>query len=152
MNRFTSYCTEEQTKKALLELGAPILLVPEEYYTEKEHFHMEIEGENASVILPTTEEMINWLEEQGDILYIDTYLYEDDGYPRMCGYGFTIYNKNKEIITGTFTEKGSLVYICPKSKEYFYLSGTYTNDFLTKREATLEAIDAALEYLTSKKK
>lgn len=74
MNRYKIPCTEEQTKKAL-ELGAPILLVPEEFYTEEEHFRMEIEGENASVILPTAEEMIGWLREMDifiNIIHIDS--------------------------------------------------------------------------------
>ena len=135
MNKYTIYCTEEQTRKAV-ELGAPI-----ELYYGGEYESELIDG--IRYITPTAEEMIGWLEEQGDILNIDIHLYEDDGYPKMCGYGFTIYNKNKDIIVGTFTEKGSLVYICPKCKEYIYLEGTY-NNFLTKQEATLEAIDAKL--------
>lgn len=151
MSDYGLYCTEAQTRKAL-ELGAPIVHHENACTTNSTpHFYI---GECGNYqkgfilyIIPTAEEMKGWLEEQGDILYIDIHLYEDDGYPKMCGYGFTIYNKNKDIIVGTFTEKGSLVYICPKCKEYIYLEGTY-NNFLTKQEATLEAIDAALEYLS----
>lgn len=70
MNRYTIYCTEEQTKKAL-ELGAPILVTPEEFYETLPHFNMNICGENASVVLPTAEEMINWLEVQGVLVDVE---------------------------------------------------------------------------------
>lgn len=59
MDRYTIYCTEEQTKKAS-ELGAPI-----EYETlgGSSNFGMQYP------VTPTAEQMIGWLEEQG--IYID---------------------------------------------------------------------------------
>lgn len=145
MEQYTIPCTEEQTRRAF-ELGAPINTDNNPMFSD----FIEVK-KGLYAIVPTAEQMIGWLEEQEDILFINIHLYEDDGYPKMYGYGFTIYNKNKDIITGTFTEKGDLVYICPKSKEYIGLVGTYANDFLTKEEATLVAIDVALDYLTKQK-
>lgn len=145
MNEYSIYCTEEQMNKAL-ELGAPIEI------TGMYKVAQFVGVSDATFIIPTAEQMLGWLETQEDILDINIHLYEDDGYPKMCGYGFTIYNKNKEIITGTFTEKGNLVYICPKCKEFIYLAGTYENEFLTKKEATIAAIDVALDYLIKNKR
>lgn len=48
MNRYTIYCTREQTKKAF-ELGAPI-----------DHW-----GHISNLIAPTAEQMIGWLDEKG---------------------------------------------------------------------------------------
>lgn len=140
MNKYIINCSEEQTKRAL-ELGAPIInypLVSSPYGIPK------FEKNGMAYIIPTAEEMIGWLEEQADILDITVEPYEDDGYPSLCGYGFYIRNKNKEYILGTFTEKGDMVYICP-------IDGTYCHyGKLTKREAILVAIDAALEYISLK--
>lgn len=151
MKEFTIYCTEEQTKKAF-ELGAPIITLPN--YEEYKDFPFVRcgNGNEYPCIIPTAEQMLGWLESQKEILDINISLYEDDGYPRMCGYSFDIYDRDKNIIVGTFTEKGNLVYMDPISRKYIYLVGTYYNDFLTKNEATLAAIDAALDYLIDNKK
>lgn len=120
MNKYTIYCSPEQTRKAL-ELGAPILLVPEEFYTEEKHFRMEIEGENASVILPTTQQMIGWLEEQGVIdYYINRDMYDELNYLDTYGFFVDFGKKNRLVGYG----------------------------FSTRKEATLASIDKALEYLT----
>lgn len=67
MNRYTIYCTPEQTKKAL-ELGAPIQLwigfeathIPTGSFIEN----------NVLYFIPTAEQMIGWLEEQPSIVTI----------------------------------------------------------------------------------
>lgn len=61
MDRYTIYCDIEQTKKAL-ELDAPIIVISESYQENRPHFHMCINNENATVVLPTAEQMIGWLE------------------------------------------------------------------------------------------
>ena len=65
MNRYTIYCTPEQTKKAL-ELGAPIEIVPHDYDRKSKY----TEIENGALKHPTAEEMIGWLEEQENIIEI----------------------------------------------------------------------------------
>lgn len=100
MNDYTIYCTEEQTKKAL-ELGAPIKI--ECFSTATEDYWHEV--------IPTTEQMINWLEEQGFYIRLNT---------NGC---------NVEI---DFTCILELIGI-------------------SRKEATLAAIDAALEYLSNQK-
>lgn len=62
MIRYEIFCTEEQTKKAM-ELGAPIRngvgmvdLINKKYY---------FDGKGNFVIIPTIEQMLGWLEEQG---------------------------------------------------------------------------------------
>lgn len=65
LNEYTIYCTEEQTRKAL-ELSAPI-----RYASVKEiGLKRFIEYSDEFYALPTAEQMIGWLEEQG--LHIDT--------------------------------------------------------------------------------
>ena len=57
MEKYTIYCTAEQTKKAI-DLDAPILVSPRDFFEELPHFNMMIEGYDASIILPTAEQMI----------------------------------------------------------------------------------------------
>ena len=59
MEKYTIYCTEAQTKKAL-ELGAPIQTIKKPQYSV---------GLIAKV---TAEQMIGWLEEQGIYFHINT--------------------------------------------------------------------------------
>lgn len=112
MDKFTIYCTAEQTRKAF-ELGAPIqyasindvrleryIYVGEEYY-----------------VFPTAEQMIGWLEDQDIYFEIDHY---------------------------TYTKR----YHCTITDFTGYTSKTFTG---TRKEATLAAIYAALEYLESTK-
>lgn len=109
MNRYTIYCTEEQTRKAL-ELGAPILADTHEIkFTDLNGVPFDVDR----IVIPTAEEMIGWLNEQGiatDVVFIPE----------------------------TKTYKAYCKYKC-------YIS---TN----RKEATLAAIDKALEYLTNNKK
>lgn len=135
MNRYKIPCTEEQTKKAL-ELGAPILLLPEEFYTEEEHFRMEIEGNNAYVILPTAEEMIGWLEDQG--MFIDV----------SCD--------NSEYVWSVWTTIGSSnISFGDEFDSESFVPRSFVEDndgviISSRKEAILSAIGAALEYLTNK--
>ncbi len=97
MNRYTLYCTEEQTKKAF-ELGAPI-----KYKDTLDN------RERGKFETPTAEQMIGWLEEQG--------------------FNF------EEARNYTALEHDDIGTI-----------GIYER---SRKEATLAAIDAALEYLSS---
>lgn len=121
MNNYAIYCTEEQTKKAL-ELGAPIevshrieSVVNRKYFSDLINF--------TFTIIPTSEQMIGWLEEQDKICSIEITLYE--GYWQ---YIVRIFNHDEDVW----------------NDEY--------DACLTRQEATLAAIDAALEYLSNQKK
>lgn len=108
MNRYTLYCTEEQTKKAHA-LGAPLNLGYHNY-----DFENSIKIRNLCYAeIPTAEQMIGWLEDKG-------FRFDED-----CGIMYCIMvHINNEYIDGA---------ICTDSH----------------KEATLAAIDAALEYLTN---
>lgn len=112
MDKFTIYCTEEQTKKAL-ELGAPIT-------TRNDRFDERVspickEGEQwLYAIIPTAEQMLGWLEEQGILIDIDT-------------------EWNKSVLV--------YVWDCENKSP---INNVFHG---SRKEATLAAIDAALEYL-----
>ena len=115
MNRYTLYCTEGQTKKAL-ELGAPIKvtkrlapLVNRKYITDLNNY--------TATIIPTAEQMILWLDEQKINVHIN-----------MCMNG-----------------ECSWYIVVPD----YYVSSVYT--CISRKEAILVAIDAALDYLSKKK-
>ena len=95
MEKYSIFCTQEQTKKAL-ELGAPIT-------------HNGLD--NTPLKIPTAEEMIGWLEEQGFFIRISS--------------------------NGCMVLKGFEAILNLSSKP--------------RKEATIAAIDAALEYLSNKK-
>lgn len=118
MNKYTIYCTSEQVKKAL-ELGAQIEYVDrfnENLPSELIEF-TDANGKikSAEFVIPTAEQMIGWLEEQGDINAIEV----------GCAYkwGYRIFNK-----------------------EYWEIM-KHNTIYQSRQEATLAAIDAALEYL-----
>lgn len=117
MNQYTIHCTEEQTKKAL-ELGAQIVILPN--YTEYRVFPLVKckDGNERPCVIPTSEQMIGWLETQGLFITID----KSDG--------------------------GHIFYKIRKGNKYI----CEWNSFSSRPEATLAAIDAALEYLINKKK
>lgn len=117
MDRFEIRCTEEQTLKAI-KLDAPILVTPAELYEELPHFNMAIDGENASIIIPTAEQMLGWLEEQEPIKEVCVLL--------IGSWEYIISNGSENPLCGF--------------------------DFNTRKEATIAAIDAALEYLSNKEK
>lgn len=97
MNRYEIRCTPEQTRKAI-ELGAPI---------------------------PTAEQMLGWLEEQGLHINFDTTSEEDINNCLIIKWEYFIYNKYHDIINDQYYE------------------------YPTRKKAILAAIDAALEYLSN---
>ena len=123
MEKFTIYCTEEQTKKAY-ELGAPIgvhpfdasIIKPNEKLSLFQHL---VCIDEKYYFLPTAEQMIGWLEEQYVRVYVQPYTDECD--KRFKGKIHTV---------------GELI----------------VKDSKSRKEATLAAIDAALNYLTKKEK
>lgn len=120
MNRYTIYCTIEQTRMAL-KLGAPIIPFKSRRTKETVINNSVIEYDEDTftfVNSPTVEQMIGWIEDQEGIKCIDIY--------RNCdywGYG---------VITNITTYD-------------------VTKHFSTRKEATIAAIDAALEYLKENK-
>lgn len=74
MNRYTIYCTSEQTKKAL-ELGAPIDYCLNQFDIDDSVFIGYVKNSRARqyAVLPTAEQIIGWLEEQHPIDHIDVY-------------------------------------------------------------------------------
>lgn len=121
---YTIYCTPEQTKKAL-ELGANIIKVEEDFNAVPTCY---VDKSNDLYEIPTAEQMIGFLEEQNGIKEISVYcdVTGKTWYFDMYGY-----------------EGNSLITIKEISNSY---------SFLSRKEATLAAIGAALEYLLNKKK
>ena len=117
MNRYTLYCTAEQTKKAL-ELGAPIEKKEIQLCDNAKHFFW---YDGFYYKYPTAEQMIDFLEEQASISSIEI---DYDTINKVWMY--FLYTNKEET-----TEWKSL--------------------FPSRKEATLEAIDAALDYLTNNK-
>lgn len=123
MSGYACYCTEEQTEKAF-KLGAPIEtqgFIPIKGWELKIDWFAQ---EDKCYHIPTTEQMIGWLEEQIDIAEIDI---------SRCSFvskfwAFGIYNEQKGLIAENI------------------------KDLSSRKEATLAAIDAALEYLINNKK
>lgn len=119
MDRYTIFCTEEQTKKAL-NLGAPleigngkgtIMCRLQNYHTYKR------------CIIPTAEQMIGWLEEQGMQFNILSNIFNE--------WEVIVYTENTDNVISEITD----------------------SDWKkTKKEATIVAIDASLEYLSNNKK
>lgn len=65
MNKYTIYCTEEQTRKAL-KLGAPIISYHNAFTTNDiPHYTIEEGNGNCTLyIIPTAEQMFGWLEDR----------------------------------------------------------------------------------------
>lgn len=119
MPDYTIYCTPEQTKKAL-ELGAPLAIYGNGEMTAeiaKKYNLTPING--VTYIIPTAEQMLGWLEEQGII--VDTISEEE--------------NENEILYLASLYKKG---YQSLNKELILYPS---------RKEATIAAIDAALEYL-----
>ena len=130
MDKYTIYCTEEQTKKAL-KLGAPIKMILDDG-SSSNHIYMYIPTTyikgfygTFEYIIPTAEQMICWLEGQNEIDYI-------------------------EITKGNYVGYGSTWEYTVQTTDYD--NSNFRNNFKTRREATWTAIDAALEYLEKNKK
>lgn len=110
MDRYTIYCTEAQTKKAL-ELGAPLFDPP---YAD--YFHVVKIEDGLYYEIPTAEQMCGWLEEQ----HID------------CFVGKQTYAR---FVATVCVNEGLI----------------YSNPCNSRKEATLAAIDAGLDYLINKR-
>lgn len=109
MNRYNLPCTEEQTEKAM-QLGAPI--------EESCGLRPATSIDGIIYDIPTAEQMIGWLEEQGILIDIDT-------------------EWNKSVLVYVWNcENKSLI------NNVFHGS---------RKETIIAAIDAALEYLMTKK-
>lgn len=108
MNEYTIYCTPRQTTKAN-KLGAPVILWEDfPSITTATGYYLE---DTTMFALPTAEQMINWLEEQG--------------------FGFELTNVYSSV---DYKDKGCI--------------GMYGG---IRKETTIMAIDAALEYLSNNK-
>lgn len=126
MNKYTIYCTPSQAKKAL-ELGAPIEYA-NNYNAYLPHKMIDFVGESgkmecAQFVIPTADQMIGWLEEQG----IWIHFCKPNQRPTLLS--FSVSNINdpfRRIFVG---------------EEYIF-----------RKEATLAAIDAALEHLENNRK
>lgn len=116
MEQYTIYCSPEQTKKAF-ELGAPIVLLPNYEEYKGFPFVRHTNGNEYPCVIPTAEQMIGWIEQQGMFIQV-----------------MKPYN-NADLW---------LYYVRPVD--------AHRADFNTRKEATLAAIDAALDYLMKKKK
>lgn len=112
MDKFTIPCTEEQTKRAL-DLGAPIKI--ECFSTATEVYWRDV--------IPTAEQMIGWLEEQG----IWIHFCKPNQRPKLLSYSISNINN---IYQRVFIGK----------------------EFYSRKKATLAAIDDALKYLINNKK
>lgn len=110
MNRYEIRCTPEQTKKAL-ELGAPIETLQYDSTIVKTVITFK-----GFAIIPTAEQMIGWLEEQG-------------------------------ILTETAAGMTKWYGYAHNGKRYINREG-----YSSRKEATLAAIDAALDYLDKQNK
>lgn len=137
MKDYAIYCTEEQAKKAI-KLGAPIDVEKEDNFIASQEFgytsesttfkdfvectDMTIIDNNeprVACIIPTAEQLIGWLEEQlKGVISLDK--------------GFSA---------------GSRKWIWVISDDYENIIDTHIVFYLTRQEATLAAIDAALDYL-----
>lgn len=130
MKKYTIYCTPEQTKKALT-LGAPIEYA-NHFNACLPHKMIDFVGESgkmecAEFVIPTAEEMIGWLEEQG--IHIEPEYDLTHKY-----YDFCILDENKPI---------------DEDRTMFNVEFGLPS-YKTRKEATLSAIDTALECLINK--
>ena len=123
MNRYTIYCTEEQTRKAF-ELGAPKLTVCPNYQGSIITGTMMIG--NDLMYIPTAEQMTEWLLQEHDILC--------DVFP----------------LDGCFDSTWFAFRIAKRDGKWIKFESN-VKDYSTRKEATLAAIDAALEYLSQTK-
>lgn len=126
MNRFTIYCTEEQTRKAF-ELGAPIIQThanPYSAFVDRYPMRIWVSTNDEYVdkgyvlAIPTTEQMIGWLE----TIFKEVNIQEFANF-----WEYNIY----------FTDDDLDILHC--------------EHYNSRQEATIAAIDAALNYLVKAK-
>lgn len=128
ISEYTIYCTEAQTKKAL-ELGAQIKIAK----TLRELIgikYIHIKGEPKALIIPTAEQMIGWLRKEHKI------------HPRIDCEGAKNYVVQLQFINSSKN-------IDIENRNYKGIIGH--KGYPSVPEATLAAIDAALEYLSNNK-
>lgn len=127
MFKFRNYCTKEQVEKAL-RFDAPIVKAEhlQDLFNRKYCF---IDGIQPAIITPTSEEMIGWLEEMGVLVDINP----------INGLHFNWILRTKELDEGSNQLMWESQYTTPK------------REYNSRKEATLAAIDAALEYLDNKR-
>ena len=126
MKRYTIYCTEEQTKKALY-LGAPIDNCPIMFAPEgiPKYERQLRDGRWIAFPCPTAEQMMGWLM---DKLQITTW--HINYFPTAEKYGYTIIARDVVIEQGR---------------------RALTKDLYdSHNKATLAAIDVVLDYLSNK--
>lgn len=133
MDKYTIYCTEEQTRTAL-KLGAPIKLLYEKDNTSNQQYLILTAQEYTRLCnegycyakVPTTEQMIGWLEEKG--------------------FAIDIFNNTGGFIWDVMLTKAHnrLIYSFVEENVKYI---PYRN----RKEATLAAINAALRYLIENK-
>lgn len=131
IDEYTIYCTEEQTKKAFM-LGAPLITMRYDEVFEsgpvihfdrhKELKHLSKNGGSQCAYIPTAEQLIGWIDDQGIALDIHTYFKVDNG--KIHHYQFTVTDSTR----------------------------VFNGEYSSRKEATLAAIDAALDYLIKNKK
>lgn len=115
MDKYTIRCSEQQTRKAL-ELGAPIDFFEENDENNEYAIHV---GQGLYAIIPTTEQMINWLE---DGFFREVNVQEFANY-----WEYSLYTSSDDVVD------------------------SHIRHFRSRKEATLAAIDAALNYLINQK-
>lgn len=127
IDEYTIHCTAEQAKKAL-KLGASIEFEQTFRYNWKDgkrepYPDIEVDKNGEPILIkPTAEQMIGWLEEKGFLFYIC----KDPVNENVWDYSIC-YKTIKNKIIGAI-------------------------NFKIKREATLAAIDVALDYLDKQQK
>lgn len=130
MKKYTIYCTEEQTRKALA-LGAPIERQSPEsnapiasYGEEQNEF-----GKKGPKLwnCPTAEQMIRWLEEQYPIKEVSVFRYRSLTRGTL-EWSFDFYDGNENILS------------------------SYYEGVESREEATMIAIDSALQFLMDNRK
>lgn len=124
MEQYTIYCTESQTRKAL-ELGAPIELESEYYHPTENDFKLDNPIPCKSFTRGYHYAKCPTAEQMIGWLE-EQCVYELSIYKSIWTWGWTILFKDEYRING--------------------------HEFKSRKEATLAAIDAALEYLSNNKK
>lgn len=129
MNRYTIYCTKSQTNKALV-LGAPI----ERGHESSRYFNIGVPTfydendeicrvKNSVIFIPTAEQMIGWIESISTIqLQMEKQMHESNTQYR--------------------------IWVRDECKPFSDI--IEMRSYPSRKEATLAAIDAALEYLIKK--
>lgn len=123
MDEYTILCTEAQTKKAL-KLGAPIEIKTIEEAPKDWQGKAYFTGMATCAKLPTAEQMIGWIES------ISTIQLQIEKQMIGCSVRYRIWVRDKCVPFSNIIKM---------------------QNYHSRKEATLAAIDATLEYLGNKK-